>query len=601
MKKIIILSILVFQFILLFSQDVEELSTDSLFYGRKRIIENIYKPIINHILVKEKTNYDSTFNYQQVNYDYFLQYESYQIKNIYLVILDPFEDPVQLNDKSLIQKTKELSNRIHINTKESVIFNHLLFKKGDQIDAFLFSESERAIRQNQYIFDAGIMIDPDEENIGQANVFIYVHDLWSIQITGNYDNKQNKGVIRYKDINFLGYGGSLSLKIKKDPEYYNLYKPDFEYKYSKLLDKYNVGRLYYESDLNKINYGFGINKISLQKSNKILGGFNVDFFKHHIEPIEPTQIIENRELFYREQDYWIGYNYTRDNQKKKYNKFNNIILSTRLIQQFYHKKPSDNIYYYQDNVFLMAGLSIINKYYYQDAYIFGFGKTEDIPVGQKLEFIIGKEFQKNENRDYFGISGTISRYHRQYGYMLNNIKFGTFIEDNQFDYGIFDIQTLYFCQLYFAGSYKIRHYINVRYSKVINPYDQNQLISIRDNIRGYPLNSYLGDKRLILNIEHDLYTPYTVIGFKTAFVLFTDFGLIAENSKALFSSSLKSGLGIGFRFKNEKLIIPTIQISFAYYNDSELLQSNDSRFFKEERTFYQFSNIDFEKPRIYGW
>ncbi len=601
MKRFIFLIFIIFSFHLLLSQEIEERSKDSLSFGRIRILKNIYQPIINHILVKEKIVYDSTFNYQQINYDYFLQYESYQVRNIYLIILDPFEEPINKNSNNIIQRLKKLSGKFHVNTKDSIILNHLLFKKGDQIDAYLFSETERSIRQNQYIFDSGIMIDPDEDSDSQADVFVYVHDLWSIQLTGNYDNSRQKGNLNYKDINFLGYGGSLSLKVKKNSEYTKQYKPDFEYKYSKLFNKYNTGRIFYKSDLKFINYGLGLNQSSIHSTTNYLGGINIDFIKQSIDLINLQENNERNELFYREQDYWVGYNFSITNFNKNYYKYSNLVISSRLIQQFYHRKPAESIAYYQDNAFLLTGLTFINKFYYQDSYIFGFGKTEDIPIGQKFELLYGKEFQKTSNRNYFAISGTHSKYHRHYGYLLNNIRFGTFYLNNAFDYGIFDLQSLYFSHLYFFENYKIRHYFNIRYSKVINPYDQNQLITIKDNIRGYPLYCNLGDKRIIANIEHDLYTPFTVIGFNTAIILFSDFGYIADNNKNLFSSSLKSGVGLGFRFKNERLIIPTIQISFAYYNDSDLYHSNDFKFFTEERTFYQLSRIDFEKPGIYEW
>ncbi len=557
-----------------------------------------YKSFGSKIFVFDKSAGDSLqILQQQFNYDYFKQYDNLIVRTISFIIIDPFGNVSQNEDKNWLTKGKEIANHLHRNTRDYIVKNHLLFKEGDLIDPFLFAESERYLRQNAYIFDAGILIDKVD---GQyADIVVFVHDVWSFQLSGNYNLQNEKGTFKLKEVNLAGFGGTLSLILKKDPSYKRNFKPDFEYSFARLFDKYGVGKVYYQSDLDHIQYGFGANQSYLQGEMNFLGGFNFDFYKTSDLLISPDTCKIN--LNYREQDFWTAYNFSFDSGNEVYSRYKHIVISSRLVQTVYHKEVNTNHHYYQDNVFLLLGITLLNRSFYQDSYLFSLGKTEDIPIGKKIEIVFGREFQSKPSRDYFGVSSTSATYFNSVGYILSNIRFGSYLDDSQWDHGILDLQNIYFSNLYYFYYIKIRHYIALRYSKVINPFNNKHMLTLNNEIRGLKNYQYNGDKRMIYSMENNIYLPFTLFGFNTAFVSFADLALISGAGDTIIKNPLISSLGIGFRFKNEKLVFPTIQLTLAFIPDSDNMGTDPYHFFTEKTNFYQLDKMFYQKPQIYEW
>jgi hypothetical protein len=72
-----------------------------------------------------------------------------------------------------------VANLIHVVTKDKVIRKQLLFKSGDAYSKRVTDESERVLRQNQYLFDA--KITPLRFENGVVDLAVATRDLWSLQ------------------------------------------------------------------------------------------------------------------------------------------------------------------------------------------------------------------------------------------------------------------------------------------------------------------------------------------------------------------------------------------------------------------------------------
>ncbi len=112
----------------------------------------------------------------------------------------------------------KIANFIHITTKESVIRNLLLFKEGDVADARGIYESERLLRDQEWIRDAEITPLIDENGDLCANV--WVHDAWSLKggLKFGTAGGESTSRIRAKEVNLLGFGKTLTLGYEKNPE-----------------------------------------------------------------------------------------------------------------------------------------------------------------------------------------------------------------------------------------------------------------------------------------------------------------------------------------------------------------------------------------------
>jgi hypothetical protein len=84
-------------------------------------------------------------------------------------------------------------------------------------------------------------------------------------------------------------------------------------------------------------------------------------------------------------------------------------------------------------------------------------------------------------------------------------------------------------------------------------------------LEGFRADSLLGTKRLHARYELVLYSPWKLLGFRIAPILFTDVAMIAEKNKTLFYDKPYIGLGTGVRTRNENLVFGTIELKFFYY------------------------------------
>ena len=104
----------------------------------------------------------------------------------------------------------DLLNVIHIETREATVRKLLLFNEGDVVDLNLMLESERFLRDQNFLSDASIQVSGQGDS---TFVDVYTSDNWtltlpfSIGFSGSewsYDNL-NYG-IGIQESNFLGLG-----------------------------------------------------------------------------------------------------------------------------------------------------------------------------------------------------------------------------------------------------------------------------------------------------------------------------------------------------------------------------------------------------------
>ena len=65
-----------------------------------------------------------------------------------------------------------------------------------------------------------------------------------------------------------------------------------------------------------------------------------------------------------------------------------------------------------------------------------------------------------------------------------------------------------------------------------------------------------------------------------------------------FSEKPYTGVGMGFRFRNEYLPFSTIQILLGYYPRVPVDNQTDFKFFRSSRPYYDFNDLRFTQPLI---
>jgi len=109
-----------------------------------------------------------------------------------------------------------MANRFHIVTRDKVIRKQLLFRSGDRYSSRIVDESERILRQNDYLFDADIK--PVRYENGVVDLTVKTTDVWSLMpdIDFSRSGGENKTKIGIQDDNFLGRGQQINISHTED-------------------------------------------------------------------------------------------------------------------------------------------------------------------------------------------------------------------------------------------------------------------------------------------------------------------------------------------------------------------------------------------------
>ena len=108
------------------------------------------------------------------------------------------------------------ADRLHRDTRDSVIASQLLFKPGDRYSRRVLDESERILRQNRYLYD--VQIRPVRWNGNRVDVEVVTRDVWTLNAGVGIGRSGGVTSTSFKvqDTNLLGTGKSLTLVRQSD-------------------------------------------------------------------------------------------------------------------------------------------------------------------------------------------------------------------------------------------------------------------------------------------------------------------------------------------------------------------------------------------------
>lgn len=105
----------------------------------------------------------------------------------------------------------ELANRLHMDTRASAIRAQLLFAPGDPYSRRVLEETERALRNLRYIFDADIR--PIRYYDNTVDLEVATRDVWTLNPGLSFKRRggENASKFELEDTNFLGRGKRISV------------------------------------------------------------------------------------------------------------------------------------------------------------------------------------------------------------------------------------------------------------------------------------------------------------------------------------------------------------------------------------------------------
>ena len=524
-----------------------------------------FKKIENMILVKDKGKEGSEV--RDSDKSLINKYAGKIIRHIDIKILDVFGPSIYNPDDTAKTWFGDKGNSLHVNTKAWLIKYKLIFSEGDKLVPYDIQESERIIRQTPYVKDVRILPEPAGEGSDSVDITVYSQDIWSANGDLLYHPASKSGRAAFTDNNFLGYGNAFKAGLKFDRSFEHGWDWDGGYSINNIKNTFLTADINYTSNVNQKQYALSIGRDFFSPVIKWAGAAAQIWQTTRYAVVQDSNVHFD-DAGYNQQDYWLGYAFDFkpfDPTTIYQNRFN---ISARVTRTVYSQKPAfDTTSLFQNNTFILGRLGYAYRKFYQDQYVFGLGKTEDIPVLNTLELLFGYEIGESTKRPYYGLKSGYSTYNYNSGYIYGGFQIGAFRNKSSWVNGAGILQMLYFSKLLSLGSWSWRHYIGAMYAFSLDQQMTGGALDLNNSngIRGFFDNEVKGNKKLVFNYEADIFLPVKIFGFNMAILTFADLGILTSDDKSFLDNRLYQGYGVGFRVKNENLIFPTFQFMIGIY------------------------------------
>lgn len=505
----------------------------------------------------------------RVSAEPFLPYGGKYIRQIRYSKLQPFGPTIFDTVSQELSGIEEFGNDMHRLTQDRVLENHLLFQEGDLVDPNEFADNERILRKLPFIHDARIYLYETSPGSDTVDVVILSKDNFSLGMGGALYNV-DAGRLNLFEKNLFGMGHELHMVFHWDGEQSPWSGNEIFYIINNLGGTFINSKIRYARVFETETYEFGLQRRFFTPDIKWAGSLNLESTRTMRSIDYPDMADTTLRVRYNTFDVWAGRSfYLRSSPRLTRNRVN-FVVSTRFLRNRYIQRPevSDNTFYEFHNKSLwLTSLSISSQSFFRSNLIRDFGRTEDVPQGMLFSFIMGPEINEFNHRYYTGISFSQGRYLGNLGYLFTRFEGGGFLrEPSYFEQGMIHAEAKYFTPLFIVNRFKIRHFINARYVRGIRRFE-DEFITINDlyGIRGFRSNLPRGQQKVILDYELDAFTPYYLYGFRFVWFGFADLGIVGPESVKWHDGAFYSGLGLGIRIRNERLVFETITLRLGYY------------------------------------
>jgi hypothetical protein len=552
------------------------------------------------------------------------QFDQHNFKIVRRVTVTPFDAfGYSLND-SLRQPRNFLEksgNALHIRTARARIRQVLLFRPGRPLLPQALAESERLLRQTDEILDARVLVNEATATRDSVDIVVYTTDVFSITVGYELRGGPGQAIYTLGDQNFLGLGHRLDNRYQSGRDLPQNW--GYEGNYRVPFRNFVYAEGHYFNEFESHSGGLSVRRDFYSPSARWAGAITADANNLRVVLPRDNDPPEGQQPNYRtrsftSQSLWVGRAFRLRSYDLGYENPGRLIVAGSIAHEDHTTNPTatpelpagspDD----RTRTLVLGSVGYSVRRYYKDRYLFGFGRTEDVPAGTLLSLTTGWENNAVGPRRYIDARIAAAGYSERQGYLYGSVSFGTFqrVHDGGWEQGLLSGQFLYFTRRYRMGNYQSRHLLSSRVTAGFNRYPAEVLLSgissNPDGVRGFQAaGRILPTSRLLANYEGTVYTPLSLLGFRVAMLAFADMAVVNERiggGSPFGGGAPYTGFGLGLRFRNELTALRTFQILLGYYPRGQL-NANGVRLFETNRDSYQFSDFSFGQPSVvqYGF
>ncbi|MEN9568995.1 MAG: hypothetical protein RL172_226 [Bacteroidota bacterium] len=478
-----------------------------------------------------------------------------------------------------------LTNGFHKKTTERVIRNNLFFNVGDTLQPYLLADNERHFREQPFIQDAMIVVENERPYSDSLDILVLVKDVFSLGGSADISNIK-RFRLEVKDENFRGSGSRLSFSTFYDRERTPRWGYGVDFIKRNLYGSFvnwTAGFKTYNSALTsgkreETVYYTSFDKPLVTPYLRWIGGADFSFNQTNNNYSTDSFYKYHTQYTYYRVDSWVGYNFGRGllwnkNAPSRVRRFGAIRGFYQRFDQLPGRVKDTFDYRYSNINGFLASYIIFKQNFIRTNFIYGFGRTEDVPEGFNISAISGWISKKDSisnavrSRPYYGIDATMSRFNKR-GFFSNfTFRLGGFTHKGRWE----DLDILFNVDHFtrrriISPQWFFRQFVSAGFTRQFYPV-LNPPLNL-NSIFGLPyFNDALlpADMRATVRTESVFYHMRKFWGFRIAPFIFGDICLIKPTLQETSKSQLYGALGAGIRTRNENLIFGTIELRGFYF------------------------------------
>jgi len=488
----------------------------------------------------------------------FRNYSGMRIRKIEIRRLGVFGTNINIPDYYDPNKIENILNKTHANTNEKIIRKNLLFNEGDTISPLTLSDNERYIRELPYIDDARILVVPVSD--ADADIIVITKDVYSLGANLNFSGFDKVSVSVFEK-NIFGMGHQFGVDIPYNSELSSTPGFGVNYIINNFSRTFINAKVYYYNALGKVTYGIDLNRKLVSAATKYAGGLAAyeTFTSDDLDTLPKPAPVK-----FTMQDYWLLRSFLLNKESVV-----RLVFGARYTNNNVFARPyiePDSYHQLQKYQMFLGSVSLSAQKYNKANLIYGYGRTEDIPRGGLFNITFGRELNEFKKRYYLGSTLSVGEPVRRLGYFYTAVGFAAFNNDGRTEQGMLLLRANFFSNLSNIGSYRMRHFLNIDYTRGIGRYTDEYLDFISENgFSGFRNDSTGNSQRLTVSYESVFFSPVNFYGFKIALYGFADCGFLFGTHEFVGSGDVLSTVGVGVRIRSDNLVFNTLQIRLCFY------------------------------------
>lgn len=484
------------------------------------------------------------------------------VGDIKIIRKNVFDPEVQEENKKLYLWV----NKLHFLTKERVVRQELLLKEGQAYDEDLLEESERNLRNLNFLGKAKIEAIPGED--GRTDILVKTQDQWSttVSITAQMVGSYYSAEAYFEEHNLLGWGKNLILGYQKNSE-----RDHWQLSF---LDGNIAGtHLVFQTDLYKLSDGHSYNFFFFRPiySLTLNSAFDIRYQNekcqtgYYREGEEVFSYQRRNRFFYAEFDRMTGNDWKKiaglfyQSENKTYS------LSSASDSASYSELLPAN----RELQHLGVTLKLWHPQYEKLSFLDNFGIIEDVDLGWRIQgnwgLNLNRPFDKNRT-DVVSLKFLLP-------FRLSTKQFLFFSQSVHGDWTNnrwYKILSQTETRFYFTTPY---WQTLVFRAQAVSSWRQEKgfqlLLGGTNGLRGFEKFRFSGRNELVVNFEDRVYTPWRILTVALGGILFCDGGYVWNDKLA--GRKLHADVGAGMLLGLTK----SYGCKILYLNVSKSLDSND--------------------------